>query len=134
MNKKRILIVDDEVIQTMALEDVLTLWEYEICEPVVSGEKAVGAVKREKPDLVLMDINIQGGRSGIEVAEQIISELNIPVIFLTGYSDNEIYEKAKALNPAGYLIKPFELEDLRLAIEAASVRDSSIFKSEQKQF
>ncbi len=122
MKTKKVLIVDDEVIQAMALEMLVQTWDYDTCEPAVSGTEAIEKAGRETPDVVVMDINIQGERSGIETARQIIADFGIPVIFMTGYAEEDIHEEAQKLNPLAYLVKPFEPEELRASIEAVPLR------------
>ncbi|MFA5354180.1 MAG: response regulator [Thermodesulfovibrionales bacterium] len=119
MKTKKVLIVDDEVIQAMALEMLVQTWDFETCEPAVSGSEAIDKAGQEMPDVIVMDINIQGERSGIETARRIIADFGIPVIFMTGYAEEDIHEEAKKLNPLAYLVKPFDPEALRAAIAAA---------------
>lgn len=119
MKKTKILIAEDASITLMDLWHIFELWGYEMCEQVTSGEKAVEDAEKEKPDVVVMDINLAGKMSGIEAAKQIRSGLDIPVIFITGYSDPKTREAAKVVGPAGYFIKPLDYYKLRSAIEAA---------------
>jgi PAS domain S-box-containing protein len=117
--KKRILIVEDE---RLVAEDILSTLEdlgYAVTTVVSSGEEAVTAVAREKPDLVLLDIVLKGELSGIEVAEHIRSHYKIPVVYLTAYADAPTLEKAKVTEPYGYILKPFEDRELHTAIEIA---------------
>lgn len=100
----------------MLLEHILELWGYEICESVTSGEDAIKEAEINKPDLVLMDISIQGTIGGIEAAFRISSALRIPVIFMTGYSDEETEQKAYTTNPAGYFVKPLDYAKLEEAL------------------
>jgi CheY-like chemotaxis protein len=110
------LIVEDEIIQAMFLGKILELWGYEICETATSGEEAVKESENQKPDLVLMDISIHGETSGIEAACNIRSRLGIPVIFISGYSDEETRNKACTARPAGYFVKPLDYNKLKEAI------------------
>lgn len=110
------MIVEDEIIEAMFLGKILELWDYEICETVTSGEDAIKETEIQHPDLVLMDINIHGKISGIEAAGKIRSRVGIPVIFMTGYSDEETRQKAYAADPAGYFVKPLDYDKLKEAL------------------
>ena len=105
---KKVLIVEDEVINAMALEAVLPGWG---CQPVgivTSGEDAIRTAEAHRPDVVLMDISIHGLIDGIGAAREIIGRLKIPVIFMTGYDDEETINAAKELKPLAFLVKPLD--------------------------
>jgi CheY-like chemotaxis protein len=112
IKKKSILIVEDEMI--LALNAKLELEEagYRVTGIAVSGEDALSMAERERPDLVLVDITLSGKIDGIDAAKRMIDEFGIPVIYLTGNSDERTLELAKQTNPAGILQKP--VEDYRL--------------------
>ncbi len=116
---KKILIVEDESIVGMAIQDKLELLGYEVPAVIDTGEEAVAEAQAIHPDMVLMDINLAGKMDGIEAAAQIRAQLNTPVIFLTAYADGNTVERVKAIEPHGYLLKPFEENELRAAIEVA---------------
>lgn len=111
--KTKILIVEDEIIEAMVLRRLLERWGYDVCEIASSGEDALKEAEVERPDLVVIDIHIHGKMSGIEAAGMMRRRFRMPVIFMTGYSDEETRQKAGALNPAGYFIKPINYEKLR---------------------
>jgi CheY-like chemotaxis protein len=113
----RILIVEDEVIEAMFLAKLLELWGYEVCELTAFGEDAIKEAEMKKPDLVLMDISIHGELSGLEAADKIHTQFGIPIIFMTGYSDEETRQEADAVLPAGYFIKPLNYDRLKETIE-----------------
>ncbi len=113
----RLLIVDDEVIMTEELEALLTNMGYGVVGKAFSGEEAIAMARRLLPDLIIMDIVMPGTIDGIDAAGTIKEELRIPVIFMTGYSDEALVEKAKVLDPYGYVIKPFNDTQIRSAIE-----------------
>jgi PAS domain S-box-containing protein len=119
MKAKSILIVEDEKIIAVDIKRTLTTFNYDICDVVTSGEKAVEIARKRKPDLILMDIVLDGEMDGVEAAEIIHNELVIPIIFLTAYSNEKILKKAVLSSPYGYLIKPFEDRELRATIEMA---------------
>ena len=118
----KLLIVDDEALITMELEETLSKQGYKIAGMATSGEEAIDKARKFKPDIVLMDIVMPGKTNGIEAARSIRSELNIPVIFVTAYADDAIIEKAKCVNPYGYIVKPFSEQELKVAIELALFR------------
>ncbi len=111
--------MEDEIIEAMFLRKILELWGYEVGEIATSGEDAVKEVEIEKPDLVLMDIYIHGKLSGIETACKIRSRVGVPIIFITGYSDEETRQKACIARPAGYFVKPLNYDELKEALKAA---------------
>ena len=112
------MIVENEIIEAMVLQKLLELWGYDVGEIATSGEEAIKKAKNEKPHLVLMDLSIYGETDGIEVAERINSQFGIPIIFMTGYSDEETTKKARIANPAGYFTKPLDYDKLKVTIES----------------
>ena len=124
MEKAKILVVEDEAIVAMDIADTLRKLGYGITGTVPSGEHAIASVKENRPDLIFMDIGLQGEMDGIQTAAQIRSQYSIPVIFLTAFVDEQTLERAKATVPAGYLTKPFEENDLRIAIEIGLYRST----------
>ncbi|HUK89936.1 MAG TPA: response regulator, partial [Blastocatellia bacterium] len=107
MQSTKVLIVEDEVIVGMDIQCRLNKIGYTAVGPVVTGEDAVARAEREVADLVLMDINLPGDIDGITAARRIHDRLDIPVVFLTAYSDEGTLQQAKHAEPAGYLVKPF---------------------------
>ncbi len=119
MTGKRIQIVEDEEVVASDLELTLEDLGYIVTSVVNSGEEAIKKAEEDKPDLVLMDIMLAGKMDGIESAERIYSQFNIPVIYLTAHSDQKILKRAKSTEPFGYIIKPFEDRELYSNIEIA---------------
>ncbi|MBF0316991.1 MAG: response regulator [Nitrospirae bacterium] len=119
MEKERILIVDDDAILAMGLQRLLQGWGYELAGMVYSGEEAVIKARQVRPDLILMDINLGGKLDGVETAQHIKTDLNIPVIYLTAYLDEEIIARVEKTNPIGYILKPFQESELYAAIKIA---------------
>ncbi|MCB0731650.1 MAG: response regulator [Ignavibacteriae bacterium] len=119
MNKSRILIVEDEIIIAMEIADRLKAMGYEVIRIVSNGEMAVKTANEENPDLILMDIMIQGPIDGIETATKIHLTSDVPVIYLTANADESTLERAKISDAFGYLIKPFEEKELNTTIEMA---------------
>ena len=119
MAQSRILVVEDEVIVADDIRRSLKNLGYDVPSIVSSGEAAIKKVEEDRPDLVLMDIMLQGKMDGIEAAGNIISRFDIPVVYLTAYSDEKILERAKITEPFGYLIKPYKDRELEINIEIA---------------
>jgi PAS domain S-box-containing protein len=92
---------------------------YNVVGMAATGEEAVGEIARTHPDLVLMDIRLQGDMDGIQTAEHVMVHHDIPVTYLTAYADETTLERAKVTLPYGYILKPFEERDLRTTIELA---------------
>jgi CheY-like chemotaxis protein len=117
----QILIVEDEAILAMCLQDKLAELGYGIPVAVSSGEQAVQAAQDYHPDLVLMDIKLNGQIDGVEAARQIREQADIPVVFMSAYSDLETLQRALLTSSAGFLVKPVRMESLdRLIKEVLS--------------
>jgi CheY-like chemotaxis protein len=119
MEKARIMVVEDIRLIAEDVKMSLTSLGYAVTAVVPSGEEAVQKAEQDRPDLILMDIVLSGKMDGIEAAQQILSKYNIPVIFLTAYSDEKKLERAKAAEPFGYIVKPYNDRELHAAIEMA---------------
>ncbi len=115
----KILVVEDESIVAEDIRMTLEKLGYSVPSVVTSGDMAVKKAKEDVPDLVLMDIMLQGSMDGIEAAGRIRSGFNIPVVYLTAYGDEKILERAKITEPFGYIIKPFKERELLINIEIA---------------
>jgi len=114
-----ILVVDDEVVVTMQLEQILASMGYAVVGAASSGEEAIEMARLLKPDLILMDIVMPEKLDGIEASEIIKAELDIPVIFLTAYTDDGLINRAKKATPFGYIVKPFHNREIMAVIEVA---------------
>ncbi len=117
MTPARILIVEDEGILALALESMLKKSGYVPLEPVSTGEAAIVAVDEKQPDLVLMDIQLAGEMDGITTAGHIHTFSDIPIVYLTGHSDEVLLQRAKLTRPYGYLIKPVSVRELKACLE-----------------
>ncbi|MBD2043448.1 ATP-binding protein [Microcoleus sp. FACHB-672] len=122
MAKASIIIVEDERIIALDLKNSLKNLGYAVEAIVSSGEKAIEKVAEIHPDLVLMDIMLQGKMDGVEAAEVIRTLYQVPVVFLTSHTDEATLEKAKKTKPFGYIVKPFEERDLHTTLEIALAR------------
>ncbi len=114
-----ILIVEDEAVVALDLKIQLLDLGYDVSGIAASGHEAVTAVEHRLPDLILMDVRIQGAIDGIDVAKDIRNRHEVPVIFLTSHSDDETVGRAAATAPYGYLTKPYQARELRAGIEVA---------------
>ncbi|MBK1440994.1 response regulator [Parapedobacter sp. ISTM3] len=119
MKRKKILIVEDQLIITMDLEYMLEELGYQVCGVSTTYEDAIAAIKSSQPDLILVDIILSGEKTGIDLAHKINSTFHIPFIFLTSHADRSTIEAAKSTRPAGYIVKPFNRNDVYAAIEIA---------------
>ena len=131
MEEARILIVEDEKIIARGLSDVLVHLGYTVVAAVASGEEAIQKATDLHPDLVLMDIVLKGRMDGIEAARQIRDCLDIPSIFLTAYSEDEIVQRAKITEPFGFILKPFQVRELHATIQMALYRQRAERKLKQ---
>lgn len=133
MQKKRILVVEDEGIVAKDIVDSLKKLGYEVSAAVASGKEALKNIEENKPDLVLMDIILKGELNGIETTAKINSRFDIPVIYLTAYADDKTLERAKITEPFGYLIKPFEDRELNSVIEMAFYKHKAEMKLKESK-
>jgi len=117
--KRRILVVDDESIVAADISECLRHMGCEVVGHSLSGPDAIAKAGALHPDLIMMDIVLQGPMDGVEAATTIRQQFDIPCIFLTAYSDGTVLARAKAAAPAGYMVKPFEEAGLRSAVEIA---------------
>ncbi|MBI2918669.1 MAG: response regulator [Chloroflexi bacterium] len=119
MTGARILVVEDESIVSMDMQAQLRALGYDLVGATSDSNEAIKQARESRPDLVLMDIHLADGMDGIEAAGEIWSRLNIPVVYVTAYSDEETLHRAKVTEPFGYILKPFDRRELHTAIEMA---------------
>jgi two-component system, response regulator PdtaR len=119
MPDKKIFIVEDEPVVAMTLEDTLAQLGYTVAGTATNGNDALVRIGESHPDLILMDIRIQGDIDGIETAEKVTARYNIPIVYLTAHSDDKTLERAMKTQPHGYLLKPFRMRELYSTIEIA---------------
>jgi two-component system, LytTR family, response regulator len=132
MSKVKILVVEDEFVISMQICDFLEDLGYEVLPPVTNYESAVEALKQGHPDIALLDIQLKGKRTGIDVAKHIKNTLDIPFIFLTSNADARTIDQAKRINPNAYLLKPFTRNDLFTSIELALYNYQNIAQATDK--
>ncbi|MFN0728321.1 LytR/AlgR family response regulator transcription factor [Polaribacter gochangensis] len=119
MNKVKILVVEDEVIIADHICDSLEELGYEPLEPAISYTEAIETIEAEKPDIAILDVQLAGKRTGIDLAKTIKEKYDFPFIFLTSNADAATVNLAKEVMPPAYLIKPFTKDDLFSSIEIA---------------
>lgn len=119
MDKIKILVVEDELIIADDLCDTLEDLGYYTFEPCANYSEAIAQIEIEKPDIAILDIELGGRKTGIDLAQKIRESYNFPFIFLTSNTDAITVEKAKKVNPPAYLAKPFTKENIYTAIEIA---------------
>lgn len=117
MDKVKIGIVEDDEILSRNIHIILNELGYETTVPATNYEEAMTMIESQKPDLVMLDIQLDGEKDGIDVAEAINKRFKIPFIFLTSSADKNTIERAKKVFPPAYLIKPFNKPDLYSSIE-----------------
>ena len=127
MNKRtEVLIVEDEWIVARAVQKILESAGYHVCEVVSTAAEALTAFERTQPDLALVDIVLSDGSDGVELARKLRSRAGMPVIFVTAYSDMQTLARAADIEPAGYVVKPFQegqlLSAVTMALKQAGVR------------
>lgn len=128
MKRVSVLIVEDEVIIAKDMSLILNKLGYNVVGHCVSGEEVLAIIEKQQPDIVLMDIMLKGEMTGIDAAKEIRNKYNIPVVFITAYSDEDTINRTSASAPFGYIVKPFKANDLRATIETALAR----FNEEQQ--
>jgi PAS domain S-box-containing protein len=119
MPRARVLIVEDESPMARNIRARLEQMEYQVFSVASCGAEAIKQAEKLKPDIVLMEIVLQGDMDGIEAAQEIRSRLDIPIIYLTACTRGELLERAKLSEPYGYIVKPVEGDELKAAIEVA---------------
>ncbi|HXF93562.1 MAG TPA: response regulator [Nitrospiraceae bacterium] len=125
MEQAKILVVEDEPIVARDIQLSLQRLGYDVPATAASGEEAIRKAAETRPDLVVMDIVLKGKMDGVETAQQLKDRLNVPVIYLTAFADDQTLERAKTTAPAGYMLKPYQPHELRTSIEIALYRSQS---------
>ncbi len=133
MNGKKIFITEDEFIVSKNLQYKLEELGYNVTGTAPSGEMAIEQIRKDPPDLVLMDIMLAGDMDGIDTAKMIRAEFEIPIIFLTAYSSEEISKRASLVDPYAYILKPYEERELEINISIALYKAEAEKKIIEKQ-
>jgi len=139
MDKFKILIVEDDGLVAEDIRQILQKSRYSVTSISTSGQEALIKAKKDSPDLVLMDIVLEGKMDGIETAHKINTQFDIPIIYITAYSEKDTLEAAKLTQPYGYLIKPIDEKELLIAVEIALNKyrekknvEKTLYESESK--
>jgi DNA-binding LytR/AlgR family response regulator len=119
MARLKLLIAEDDVVIAQNLSLSLESMGYEVCQAVSSGEELLLKVHQHQPDLIILDITLDGKLDGIETAALLAKATRLPFIFMTAFSDKETIDRAKQTNPHAYLVKPFDARTLQSSIELA---------------
>lgn len=119
MSQLKVLVVEDEMVIAMDLTDKLEEMGYEVLDTVSSYDDALTILSKEEPDIAILDIQLEGSKTGIDLGEFLKQENNIPFIYLTSNADKRTLNEAKATQPYAFLRKPFQQDDLYNAIEIA---------------
>jgi PAS domain S-box-containing protein len=117
MSGEKIFLVEDEALVALELQQTLEKYGYEIAGVARNGREAIKMVVETQPDLVLMDIRLEGDMDGVEAARQIKLLTDIPLIYLTAHSDHNSLDRAMPTEPSGYILKPFDDRSLKTTIE-----------------
>jgi len=131
----KVMVVEDERIVAFNLKQRLAKLGYEVPGIAASGAEALRMAEATRPDLVLMDIRIQGEIDGIETASRLRAVRPAPVVYLTAYSDDSMLERARATHPYGYLLKPFSEREMHATIQMALERykfEGALAESEER--
>jgi len=131
MAGKSILVVEDEPLVGMELQEGLNRLGYHVPQVVTNGDEVQTAMNRFHPDLILMDIHLQGSLDGIQATAKLRETSDVPVLFLTAYSDSATLGRAAEILPDGYLLKPFEERELAANIEMLLLKSQSRMKEKK---
>ena len=132
MSNIKTLIIEDELIIAEDMKGMLKEMQHDVIGIASDCDEAEEILAREIPDIALVDIHLRGGDDGISLAQSIRNKYDIPIIFITSYSDKTTVDRAKHVRPEGYIVKPFEKADLYTAIEIALYNFSGHKKSDMK--
>jgi PAS domain S-box-containing protein len=133
MKKTRVLIVEDSKVESNMIKKNLITFGHTVLKVVTNGEQAIESARELNPDIVLMDILLEGKMDGIDAAKQIHDQFKVPIVYLTGYSEKKFLDRAKTTQPFGYLIKPINEKELYAAIEVALYK-SKLEEAHEKEF
>jgi CheY-like chemotaxis protein len=118
----RILVVEDEAVIALDLKRRLEKLGYEVCGCADTGAEAIAIAVETEPNLILMDIIIEGSMDGVDAAAELVRHRDIPIVFLTAHTDAATIMRVKRIRPFGYLVKPFQERELDTTIQLARYR------------
>jgi DNA-binding response OmpR family regulator len=128
----RVLIVEDEILIAEELTERLSHLGFAVIAAVDTAEEGIAIATRECPDLVLMDIRLKGEKDGVQAAKEIRQQVDVPIIYVTAYSDRLTVDRTKGTEYDGYILKPFHRRELQSTIDVAMKRHA-IRAKEKKQ-
>lgn len=132
MSKYKVLIVEDDPMIAESLSDILEVLGHEVIGTAENADRAIELCNEQEPDIALLDIQIGGDIDGVDLAEMINDEFDLPFIFTTAFADSNTISRAKERGPFGYLVKPYGVKDLNAAIEVAMGAFQRLKKAEKK--
>jgi len=118
----RALIIEDEILIAEELKERLSRLGYSVIGAVDSADEGIAIATRELPDVVLMDVRLKGGKDGIQAAREIREQVDLPIVYVTAYSDPLTVERVKRTDHDGFILKPFHKQDLQSTIQIAIER------------
>ena len=127
----RALIVEDEILIAEELKERLSRLGFSVIAAVDSADEGIAIATKERPDLVLMDIRLKGEKDGVQAAKEIRQQVDVPIVYLTAYSDQLTVDRAKATEHDGFILKPFQRRELQSTIEVAMRRHA--LRAKQKE-
>lgn len=127
----RALIVEDETLIAEELRERLSRLGFSVIASVDSADDGVAIATKERPDLVLMDIRLRGEKDGIQAAHEIRNKVDLPIVYITAYSDRRTIERVKKTEHDGFILKPFHRGELQSTIEVAMQRHATRKKKKQ---
>jgi len=127
MKTLKILIVEDEPIVALDIKNTLLQFGHIVTDIVSNDKDTYESIQRDQPDMIFMDIHLENSKSGIEIVKEVKKELNIPIVYLTAFCDDETMQKAIKTNPINYLIKPFKRNELKSSIMLSIYKMDDIF-------
>ena len=130
-SEPRALIVEDEILIAEELKERLSRLGFSVIAAVDSADEGIAIATRERPDLVLMDIRLKGEKDGVQAAKEIRQQVDVPIVYLTAYSDQLTVDRAKATEHDGFILKPFQRRELQSTIEVAMRRHA--LRAKQKE-
>jgi DNA-binding response OmpR family regulator len=132
-SKPRALIVEDEILIAEELKARLSLLGFSVIAAVDSGEEGIAIATRERPDLVLMDIRLKGEKDGVQATKEIHQQVDVPIVYLTAYSDRLTVDRARETEYDGFVLKPFRAGELQSTIEIAMQRHAMRLKDKEQK-
>ena len=129
----RALIVEDEILIAEELKARLSLLGFSVIAAVDSGEEGIAIATRERPDLVLMDIRLKGKKDGVQATKEIHQHVDVPIVYLTAYSDRLTVDRARGTEYDGFVLKPFRAGELQSTIEIAMQRHALRLKNKEQK-